>query len=139
MPLATLGALNRGGANPRGLLPQLYLADGCDQSFGDFTPWTEDTCSSLVYTTAVAGEKASHAIKAVKPAMLVMDMPCHGPFKTDKGPAYTSQKLNEFVASWKINHSFVIPYNPQNRAVVERTNRYSDVVVRVTSPEMGQS
>lgn len=71
MPLATLGALNRGGANPRGLLPQLYLADGCDQSFGDFTPWTEDTCSSLVYTTAVAGEKASHAIKAVKPAMLV--------------------------------------------------------------------
>ena len=47
-----------------------------------------DTCSSFVYVVAMTDEKASHVIKAMKSAMLVVGVPWA--FKTDNGPAYSS-------------------------------------------------
>lgn len=66
------------------------------------------------------GEKASHAVKAVKSAVLVVGMP--QTLKTDNDPAYASQQFNEFSASWSINHTFRIPYNRQSQAIVEGSN-----------------
>ena len=67
------------------------------------------------------GEKASHTIKAMESAMLVMGVPWV--LKTDNDPPYASQQFNEFAASWRINHTFGIPYNPQAKVIVERSNQ----------------
>lgn len=45
--------------------------------------------------------------------------------KTDKGPAYSSKHLADLLTSWKIDHTFGIPYNPQGKAIVERTSNVS--------------
>ena len=42
-----------------------------------------DTYSALIYTVAMAGEKTSHAIKAMKLVILVMGLPWA--LKTDDG------------------------------------------------------
>lgn len=95
---------------------------------------TVDTCCFSVYAVASMGEKASHTIKAMESAMLVMGVPWV--LKTDNDPPYASQQFNEFDASWKINHTFRIPYNPQGQRIVERsTQTLKDLLTQFTSPE----
>lgn len=79
-----------------------------------------DTFLTFIYAVSMAGEKASYAIKAIKTAMLVMELPWA--LKTDNGPAYSSQKFSVFLSSWRIHHFFGILYNPQGQATIERTN-----------------
>ena len=44
-------------------------------------------CLAFTYVVAMTDEKASHVIKAMKSAMLVVGVPWA--FKTDNGPAYS--------------------------------------------------
>lgn len=91
-----------------------------------------DTCS-YAYALALAGEKASHVIKALKLAVQVMGVPWA--LTIDNGPAY-SRQLADFLISWKVDPAFGIPYNPQGQVTVERTNRSLKVLLaKVTSSE----
>jgi transposase InsO family protein len=56
----------------------------------------------------------------MKLALLVMGMPWL--LVTDSGPDYSSQQFSTFLSSWRISHSFWIPYYPQGQGIIERTN-----------------
>lgn len=56
-----------------------------------------DTYSTFIYTVAMAGEKTSDAIKAMKSAILVMVVPWS--LKTDNEAAYSSQLFITFLLS----------------------------------------
>ena len=79
-----------------------------------------DTYSALIYTVAMAGEKTSHAIKAMKLALLVMGMPWL--LVTDSGPDYSSQQFSIFLFSCRISHSFGIACNPQSQTIMLTAN-----------------
>lgn len=79
-----------------------------------------DTYSAFIYTVAMAGEKTSHAIKAMKLEILVMGVPWA--LKTDNGAAYSYQLFITFLFLWRIIHFFGIAYNPQGQAILERVN-----------------
>ena len=75
-PLTPLGPLGRSGLNSRGLLSSATWQMGVTHypAFGNhrYVHIVVDTCSAFVDAVAMAGEKASHAIKAMKSTMLVM-------------------------------------------------------------------
>lgn len=77
--LTPLGPLGRSGLNPRGLLPSTTWQIGVTHypAFGNhrYVHIVVDTCSAFVEAVAMAGEKASHVIKAMKSTMLVMGAP----------------------------------------------------------------
>ena len=77
--LTPLGPLGRSGLNPRGLLPITTWQIGVTHypAFGNhrYVHIVVDTCSAFVEAVAMAGEKASHVIKAMKSTMLVMGAP----------------------------------------------------------------
>ena len=74
-PLAPLGPLGRSGLNPRGLLPSATWQMGVTHypAFGNlrYVHIVVDTCSAFVDVVAMAGEKASHVIKAMKSTILI--------------------------------------------------------------------
>nr|prf Ig E binding factor [Muridae] len=43
--------------------------------------------------------------------------------KTDNGPAYTSQKFQQFCRQMDVTHLTGLPYNPQGQGIVERAHR----------------
>ena len=43
--------------------------------------------------------------------------------KTDNGPAYTSQKFQQFCRQMDVTHLTGLPYNPQRQGIVERAHR----------------
>ena len=105
-------------------------------AFGNF--WyvnvVVDACLAFVYTVAMEGEKVSHVLEAKKSAILVMEVPWT--LKTDNGPAYSYQQFCTFLFSWKLSHSFGIPYNPQAQAIIERAKHsLKREFAQVTSPE----
>ena len=79
-----------------------------------------DTYSAFIYTVAMAGEKTSRVIKAMKLVILVMGFPWA--LKTDNGAAYSYQLCITFLFLWRIIHFFGIAYNPQGQAILERVN-----------------
>ena len=123
-PLTPLGPLGRSGLNPRGLLPITTWQIGVTHypAFGNhrYVHIVVDTCSAFVDAVAMAGEKASHFIKAMKSTMLVMG--ASWALKTDNGAAYSYQLCITFLFLWRIIHFFGIAYNPQGQAILERVN-----------------
>ena len=134
--LVPWGPLGRSGVNSRGLLSNAIGQMDVTHypAFGNhrYVHVMLDTCLAFVYVVAMTGEKASHAIKAVKSAILVMGVPLE--LKTDNGPAYSSQQFSAFLSSWRSSHSFGIPYNPQGQAIIERANlSLKEALAQVTS------
>ncbi|NXL19474.1 POK18 protein, partial [Setophaga kirtlandii] len=43
--------------------------------------------------------------------------------KTDNGPAYISNKLQEFYKIWGIKHTTGIPHSSTGQSIVERAHR----------------
>ncbi|NWV24477.1 POK19 protein, partial [Origma solitaria] len=41
--------------------------------------------------------------------------------KTDNGPVYISNRLQEFFSLWGIKHTTGIPHSPTGQSIVERT------------------
>ena len=79
-----------------------------------------DTYSAFIYTVAMADEKTSRVIKAMKLVILVMGFPWA--LKTDNGAAYSYQLCITFLFFWRISHFFGIAYNSQGQAILERVN-----------------
>ena len=50
--------------------------------------------------------------------------------KTDNGPAYKSQTLQEFLKIYNITHHTGIPYNPQGQAIIEHTNYHLKQLIK---------
>lgn len=113
------------GVNPRGLLPlHLWQMDVTHISeFGSlkYVHVSVDTCSGILYASALAGEKASHVITHCLEAWAAWGAP--KVLKTDNGPAYTSHTFTNFCASMNIDLKHGLPYNPQGQGIVERAHR----------------
>ena len=86
--LVPWGPLGRSGVNSRGLLSNAIGQMDVTHypAFGNhrYVHIVVDTCSAFVEAVAMAGEKASHVIKAMKSTMLVMGAPWA--LKTDNDP-----------------------------------------------------
>lgn len=80
-----------------------------------------DTCSGIMFATPLTGEKASHAIQHCLEAWSAWGKPKL--LKTDNGPAYTSQKFQQFCHQMDVTHLTGLPYNPQGQGIVERAHR----------------
>ena len=74
-----------------------------------------------MFATPLAGEKASHVIKHCLEAWSAWGKPKL--LKTDNGPAYTSQKFQQFCRQMEVTHLTGLPYNPQGQGIVERAHR----------------
>lgn len=92
-------------------------------SFGklQFLHVSIDTCSSIISATPLTGEKASHVIQHCLEAWSAWGKP--KVLKTDNGPAYTSQKFQQFCRQMDVTHLTGLPYNPQGQGIVERAHR----------------
>lgn len=110
--LALLGSLPRAGVNPHGLLPNAIwqMAVTHHVSFGNlrYAHAMTDACSGFTYALALPGKKETNAIKALKSAILIMEVPWAR--KADNG--LPSLQFNNFEGSWKIIQTTDIPYNP---------------------------
>lgn len=80
-----------------------------------------DTCSGIIYASAMSGEKARNVIAHCLEAWAAWGRPLQ--IKTDNGPAYTSQKVTSFCQQMGIQLNHGLPYNPQGQGVVERAHR----------------
>ena len=79
-----------------------------------------DTCSGVMFATPLTGEKASHVIQHCLEAWSAWGQPKI--LKTDNGPAYTSQKFQQFCHQMNVTHQTGLPYNPQGQCIVERAH-----------------
>lgn len=113
------------GVNPRGIQPlQVWQMDVTHiPSFGrlQYLHVSIDTCSGIMFATPLTGEKASHAIQHCLEAWSAWGKPKL--LKTDNGPAYTSQKFQQFCHQMDVTHLTGLPYNPQGQGIVERAHR----------------
>ncbi|NWQ77748.1 POK6 protein, partial [Columbina picui] len=61
--------------------------------------------------------------KAVKRHLLqafaIMGVPTQ--IKTDNGPTYRSDTLATFLAQWKVQHLFRVPYSSTGQVIIEHT------------------
>lgn len=80
-----------------------------------------DTCSGIMFASPLTGEKASHVIQHCLEAWSAWGKPRL--LKTDNGPAYTSQKFQQFCRQMDVTHLTGLPYNPQGQGIVERAHR----------------
>ena len=113
------------GINPRGVRPlQVWQMDVTHiSSFGrnQYLHVSIDTCSGVMFATPLTGEKASHVIQHCLEAWSAWGKPKL--LKTDNGPAYTSQKFQQFCRQMEVTHLTGLPYNPQGQGIVERAHR----------------
>ena len=113
------------GINPRGIHPlQIWQMDVTHiPSFGklQYLHVSIDTCSGIVFASPLAGEKATHAIQHCLEAWSASGKPKF--LKTDNGPAYTSQKFQQFCHHMGVNHLTGLPYNPQGQGIIEWAHR----------------
>lgn len=113
------------GVNPRGLLPlKIWQMDVTHVSeFGAlrYVHTSVDTCSGIIYASAMSGEKARNVIAHCLEAWAAWGRPLQ--IKTDNGPAYMSQKVTSFCQQMGIQLNHGLPYNPQGQGVVERAHR----------------
>lgn len=113
------------GINPRGIKPlQLWQMDVTHvPSFGksQYVHVSVDTCSNVIIATPLTGEKSIHVIQHCLEAWSAWGKPQI--LKTDNGPAYTSQKFQQFCAQMQVSNLTGLPYNPQGQGIVERAHR----------------
>ena len=113
------------GINPRGIRPlQVWQMDVTHvSSFGklQYLHVSIDTCSGIMFASPLTGEKASHVIQHCLEAWSAWGKPKL--LKTDNGPAYTSQKFQQFCRQMDVTHLTGLPYNPQGQGIVERAHR----------------
>lgn len=69
-----------------------------------------DTFSSAMWASAHTGEKSRDAIARWRLAFAVLGTPSS--VKTGNGPAYVSQKTQQFLQLWGVTHKFGIPIVP---------------------------
>ncbi|KAF4794823.1 endogenous retrovirus group K member 25 Pol protein-like protein [Turdus rufiventris] len=79
-----------------------------------------DMFSGAIFTSAHAGEKATHVIKHLF-SFATLGIPKK--IKTNNGPAYKSQELKRFLNERGIEHNKGIPENPTRQSIVERTHQ----------------
>lgn len=112
------------GANPRGLKPcHIWQMDVTHiPSFGrqSCVHVTVDTYSGVVMAMALNKEGTQQVIQHCLQSFAAWGIP--QVIKTDNGPAYMSARFAAFLKEFGIVHLTGIPYNPQGRAVVERTH-----------------
>ncbi|RMC11050.1 hypothetical protein DUI87_12242 [Hirundo rustica rustica] len=112
------------GVNPRGLKAlELWQTDVTQVAeFGrlKYVHVTVDTFSSVMWASAHTGEKAHDVIAHWRQAFAVLGIP--SAVKTDNGPAYASQQVQQFLQSWGVSHNFGIPHSPMGQAIVERNH-----------------
>ncbi|KFO60353.1 hypothetical protein N302_15399, partial [Corvus brachyrhynchos] len=113
------------GVNPRGLSScQLWQTDVTHvPQFGrlKYVHMSVDTFSGAIFASAHAGEKAADVIKHFLPAFSTLGVPKE--VKTDNGPTYVSNKLQDFFSQWGIQHTTGIPHSPTGQSIVERTHQ----------------
>ncbi|TRZ20016.1 hypothetical protein HGM15179_007165 [Zosterops borbonicus] len=63
-----------------------------------------------MWASAHAGEKACDVIAHWRQAFAVLGIP--SAIKTDNGPAYTSQMVQQFLQLWGVSHKLGIPHSP---------------------------
>ncbi|KFQ38674.1 hypothetical protein N332_12967, partial [Mesitornis unicolor] len=122
---ARLPVIQATGANPQGLQPRQirqtdvteYPKFGCQK----YLHVTVDTCSGVIWATALNSTSASAAKKHWLQPFAVLGKPEQ--IKTDNGPAYRSSIVSQFMADWQIKHVRGVPYNSMGQAIVERTHR----------------
>ncbi|NXC39550.1 POK19 protein, partial [Penelope pileata] len=78
---------------------------------------TTDTYSSYLWATAQAGEKGTHVIRHLLSCFAVMGVP--NQIKTDNGPAYVGNRVQNFLTEWNIKHVTGIPHVPTCQAIIE--------------------
>lgn len=109
------------GINPRGVRPlQIWQMDVTHvSSFGklQYLHVSVDTCSGVLFATPLTGEKTIHVIQHCLEAWSAWGTP--RTLKTDNGPAYTSQKFQQFCRQMNVTHLTGLPYNPQGQGIVE--------------------
>ena len=69
-----------------------------------------DTYSSAMTATAHTGETSRDVIRHWQRAFSVLGVPLE--IKTDRGPAYNSRPVSQFLSQWGISHKFGIPHSP---------------------------
>ena len=74
-----------------------------------------------MFATPLTRVKVSHIIQHCLEAWSAWGKPKL--LKTDNGPAYTSQKFQQFCRQMKVTHLTGLPYNPQGQGIVERAHR----------------
>ncbi|KFP92421.1 hypothetical protein N311_00597, partial [Apaloderma vittatum] len=113
------------GVNPRGLeANEIWQMDVTHiQYFGrlKYVHVTVDTYSKFLWATAQPGERALHVIRHLLSCFAAMGTPKQ--IKTDNSPAYSSQRVRDFLTTWGIKHITGIPHSPTGQAIVERAHR----------------
>ncbi|KFQ20626.1 hypothetical protein N332_07753, partial [Mesitornis unicolor] len=112
------------GANPQGLQPRQirqtdvteYPKFGCQK----YLHVTVDTCSGMIWATALNSTSASAAKKHWLQSFAVLGKPEQ--IKTDNGPAYHCNIISQFMTDWQIKHVRGVPYNSTGQAIVERAH-----------------
>ncbi|RMC07188.1 hypothetical protein DUI87_16644 [Hirundo rustica rustica] len=109
------------GVNPRGLraleIWQTDVAQVAEFGWLKYVHVTLGTFSSAMWASAHTGEKARNVIAHWRQAFAVLGIP--SAVKTDNGPAYASQKVQQFLQLWGASHKFGIPHSPTGQAIVE--------------------
>ena len=113
------------GVDPRGLLPlKVWQMDVTHiPGFGKlkYVHVSVDTCSGIIHTTPMTGEKATHVIAHCLEAWAAWGKPQQ--LKTDNGPAYTGQRFTSFCQRMGVQLTHGLSYNPQGQGIVERAHR----------------
>jgi transposase InsO family protein len=73
-----------------------------------------------MFATPLTRVKVSHIIQHCLEAWSAWEKPKL--LKTDNGPAYTSQKFQQFCLQMEVSHLTGLPYNPQGQSIVERAH-----------------
>ena len=68
-----------------------------------------------------AGEKATDVMKHFLLAFSTLRVPKE--VKMDNGPAYVSNKLQDFFSQWGTQHTTGIPHSPTGQSIIERTHQ----------------
>ncbi|TRZ08051.1 hypothetical protein HGM15179_019056 [Zosterops borbonicus] len=110
--------------NPRGLKAlQIWQTDVTQiTGFGQlkYVHVSMDTFSSAMWASAHSGGKTHNVIARWRQAFAVLCIP--STVKTDNGPAYTLQKVQQFLQLWGVSHKFGIPHFLTGQAIVECTH-----------------
>lgn len=113
------------GVNPKGLLPlriwQMDVTHVTEFGALKYAHVSIDTCSGVIFASAMAREKAHHVISHCLEAWAAWGIPQQ--VKTDNGPACTSQTSQQFCAQVNTHLRHGLPYNPQGQGIVERAHR----------------
>ncbi|TRZ07767.1 hypothetical protein HGM15179_019343 [Zosterops borbonicus] len=126
------------GVNPRGLkaleLWQTDVTQVAEFSRLKYVHVTVDTFSSPMWASAHTGEKTHNVIAHWRQAFAILGIP--SAVKTNNGPAYTSQKVQQFLQLWGVSHKLDIPHSSMGQAIIERAHGTLKHVVQKQKQQM---